>query len=92
MRRDPGPGADGELTAQIAADLAADLGQLRALHTGDDRDPGLDAVQLAILLEDALGVVLTDDEILGLRPGGVADQVVVRSLLARAGSRRPGVR
>ncbi len=43
-----------------------------------DEDPGLRAVRTAILLEDALGVRLSDDD---MRPEIMSDPVAVRALL-----------
>jgi hypothetical protein len=47
-----------------------------------DSDPELEAVRTAILLEDALGVALTDDQI---DPGVLGDPARVRALLAGHG-------
>ncbi|HYA53725.1 MAG TPA: hypothetical protein VEG33_21455 [Streptosporangiaceae bacterium] len=45
-----------------------------------DGDPELEAVRLAILLEDAFGVVLSDAEI---EPALLADTAAVAALVAR---------
>jgi hypothetical protein len=57
-----------------------DLGELRE-GTGDvSGDPELEAVKIAILLEDSLGITLTEDEIDGALLG---DPSSVTALLAR---------
>ncbi len=50
-----------------------------ALLTGPEGDPELEAVRTAILLEDVLGVRLSDADI---RPEILGDPAAVRALLA----------
>lgn len=65
MSRDPRPGADPALVAEVLA-VAARL-------RDPEGDPQLEAVKTAILLEDSLGIVLTDDDIRALDdPAAVA--------------------
>lgn len=45
-------------------------------------DPELEAVQVAILLEDVLGITLADDEI---DPGSLGSPDAIKTLLARHG-------
>ena len=47
-----------------------------------DADPDLEAVRTAILLEDSLGIVLTEDDI---TPDVLGDLAAVTSLLERRG-------
>jgi hypothetical protein len=47
----------------------------------------LEAVRMAILLEDVLGVALSDEVIRQLRPEVVADRAALRSLLSGQGGR-----
>jgi hypothetical protein len=68
------PGLDPEVVAQV-------LREAEALRD-PDADPDLEAVRTAILLEDALGVVLTDDDI---TPGVLGDPDAVARLVERRG-------
>lgn len=46
-----------------------------------DADPQLDAVRMAILVEDVFGVVLTDEQI---SPAVVGDRAALRNLLVHS--------
>lgn len=59
--------------------LLAELAHQRA--TGDD--PELDALRTAILVEDAFGIVLTDEQ---LDPSVLGDPAALRALLASSTS------
>ncbi len=59
--------------------IEAVLAELDALHSSPV-DPQLAAVRTALLVEDALGIVLSDDEI---DPSALGDQSAIRQLIAR---------
>jgi hypothetical protein len=74
VSRDLVPGLDPELVAQILRDAEG----LR----DPDADPDLEAVKTAILLEDSLGIALTDDDI---TPDVLGDPAAVASLVEQRG-------
>ena len=74
MTGDPRPGLDPDLVAEVLRDAEA----LR----DPDLDPDLEAVRTAILLEDSLGILLTDAD---MTPEVLGDPAGVASLVARRG-------
>lgn len=68
----------GDLDPALVAQVLRDAEGLR----DPDADPELEAVRTAILLEDSLGIALTDDDI---APDVLDDQAAVASLVERRG-------
>lgn len=66
------------MSRELVEDLLRESRRLR----DPDADPELEAVRTAILLEDVLGITLTDDEI---DPALLFDARAVADLLARRG-------
>jgi hypothetical protein len=69
---------DHGLDAEVLAQVLREAEGLR----DPGADPDLEAVRTAILLEDALGIVLTDDDI---TPDLLGDPASVADLVARQG-------
>jgi hypothetical protein len=63
-------------------DLVAQVLRESEVLRDPDADPDLEAVRTAILLEDSLGIVLTDDDI---TPEILGDPAATASLVERRG-------
>ena len=71
------------MSADVDPELAAQvLGEAEGLRD-PEADPELEAIRTAILLEDSLGIVLTDDDI---APDVLGYPASVARLLARGSS------
>ncbi|GAB3256867.1 hypothetical protein [Nocardioides dilutus] len=71
-------GLDPSLDPDLVTQILSDAEGLR----DPDADPELEAVRTAILLEDSLGIVLSDDDI---TPAVMGDPAAVADLVERRG-------